>query len=67
MFHNLKNNDADLSLQNFEIFDFKIKVIPNRLEKHMSFSLDNKLVYNDSFHFLNSLLNSLVKKLAKND
>ena len=67
MFHNLKNNDAGLSLQNLEKFDFKIKVIPNRLEKHMSFRLDDKLVYNDSFQFLNSLLNSLVKKLAKND
>ena len=67
MFHNLKSNDAGLSLQNLEKFDFKIKVIPNRLEKHMSFGLDDKLVYNDSFQFLNSLLNSLVKKLAKNN
>ena len=34
----------------------------------MSFSLDNKLVvFIDSFQFLNSLLNNLVKNLGEDD
>ena len=37
------------------------------LEKYMSFSLDDKLVFIDSFQFLGSSLESLVKNLAKND
>ena len=33
----------------------------------MSFSLDNKLVVIDSFQFLSSSLDSLIKNLGKND
>ena len=33
----------------------------------MSFSINNKLSFIDSFHFLSSSLNSLVKNLAKDD
>ena len=40
---------------------------PNGLEKCMSFSLDDKLVLIDSFQFLGSSLDSLIKNLAKND
>ena len=66
VFHNLKNY-AHLILQELGKFDFKINVIPNRLEKYMSFSLDNKLVFIDSFQFLSSSLDSLVKNLGEND
>ena len=54
-------------MQELGKFDFKINVIPNRLEKYKSFSLDNKLVFIDSFHFLSFSLDSLVKKLGVND
>ena len=48
-------------------FGFKINVIPNGLEKYMSFSLNNKLVSIDSFQFLSFSLDSLVKNLGEND
>ena len=48
-------------------FDFKINVIPNGLEKYMSFSINNKLAFINNFHFLRSSLESLVKNLGKDD
>ena len=67
MFHHLKNDDAHLSFLNLGKFNFQTNFIPNRLGKYISFSLVNKLVFNDSFQFLNSLLDILVKNLGKND
>ena len=66
VFHILKNY-VHLIMQELGKFDFKINVIPNRLEKYKSFSLDSKLVFIDSFHFLSFSLDSLVKKLGVND
>ena len=37
-----------------------MNVIPNALEKYMSFSISNKLSFIDSFQFLSSSLDSLV-------
>ena len=54
-------------MQELYKFDFKINILPNRLLKYISFSLDNKLVFIKSFQFLSSSLYSLVKKLSKND
>ena len=48
-------------------FNLKINVIPNGLEKYMSFSINNKLILFDSFQFLRFPLDSLVKNLDKND
>ena len=39
--------------------------MPNGLEKYMSFSIKNKLIFIDNFQFLSPSLNSLVKNLAK--
>ena len=36
-------------MQELGKFDFKTNFIPNGLEKYMSFSLDNTLVFIDSF------------------
>ena len=44
-----------------------MNVIPNALEKYMSFNIINNLVFFDSFQFLDSSLDSLVKNLVKND
>ena len=43
----------------------KINVIPNGLEKYMSFSINNKLSFIDSFQFLSFPLDSLVKKFKQ--
>ena len=52
-------------MQELAKFNFKINVIPSRLEKHMSFSI--KLSFTDSFQFLGSSLDSFVKNLVKDD
>ena len=44
-----------------------MKFIPNVLEKYISFSLDEKFVFIDSFQFLSSSINSLVKNLGEID
>ena len=54
-------------MQELGKFDFKINVIPNGLEKYMSFSINNKLAFIINFHFLRSSLDSLVKNLGKDD
>ena len=48
-------------------FNLKINVIPNGLETYMSFSINNKLIFIDSFQFLSSSLDSLAKNLAKDN
>ena len=65
-FYNLKNYDSYL-LQELGKFNLKINVIPNELEKYMSFSINNKLSFIDNFQFLSSSLDSLVKNLGDND
>ena len=62
MFHNYGGH---LIMQELGKFDFKINVIPNGLEKYMSFSFDTKLVVIDSFQFIRSSLDSLVNNLVK--
>ena len=44
-----------------------MKVIPHGLEKYISFIINNKLRFADSFQFLISLLDSLVETLGKDD
>ena len=61
IFHNLKNHDSHLIMQELGKFNFKINVIPNGLEKYMSFTINNKLSFIDSFQFLSSSLDSLNK------
>ena len=67
VFHNLKKYDSHLIMQELGKFNLKINVITNKLEKYMSFTINNKLSFIDSFHFLSFSLESLVKNLCKND
>ena len=48
VFHNLKNCDL-LIMQELGKFNLEINVIPNKLEKYMSFSVNDKLSFIDSF------------------
>ena len=48
-------------------FNFKKSVIPNGLEKYMSFNINNKLIFVNTFQFLSFLLDSLVRNLGKNN
>ena len=54
-------------MQELGKFNLKTDFIPNVLQKYMSFSINNKLIFIDSFQFLNSSLGSLVKNLTKDD
>ena len=54
-------------MQELKKFNLKINVTPNLLEKYMSFRINNKLRFIDSFRFLTSSLDSLVKNLNKGD
>ena len=48
-------------------FILEANVIPNGLEKYMSFIINNKLRFIDSFQFLSSSIDSLVKHLSQYD
>ena len=48
-------------------FDVKISVIPNGLEKYMTFTVNKNLVFIDSNQFMNSGLDSLVETLSNDD
>ena len=67
MFHSLKNYDSHLIMQELGKSNLKINVIRNGLEKYMGFNINNKLSFIDSFQFLSSSLDSLVRNLGKDD
>ena len=48
-FHILKDYDSHLIMHKLRNFEFKINVIPNRLKKMMSFNINSKLIFIDSF------------------
>ena len=54
-------------MQELSKLNLKINIIPNKLEKYMSFNIRNKINFTDSFQFLSSSLVSLVKALGKNN
>ena len=54
-------------MQELAKFNLKINVIHNGLEKYMSFSINNKQSFIDSFQFLSSSLDCLVKNIGKDD
>ena len=67
VFLNLKSCDSYLIIQELGKISFKMNVILKRSEKYMSFNINNKLIFIDSFQFLSSPLDSLVKNLGKAD
>ena len=54
-------------MQELDKCNLKINVIRNGLEKYISFSINNKPSFIDSFQFLGCSLDSLVKNLGKDD
>ena len=66
LFHSLKNFDSHLIIQELGKSNLKINAIPNGLKKYMSFSINNNLSFIDSFQFLSSSLDNLVKNLNTN-
>ena len=60
----MKNYDTHLIMQELRKFDLFINVIPDGLERYMRFSIDNKLVFVDSFQFLSCSIDNSVKNLG---
>ena len=58
VFHNIKNCDSHLIMQELGKFSPKVNVISNGLEKYTSFSINNKLNFVDRFQFLSSSFDS---------
>ena len=67
IFHNLKGYDGHLIFSELNKFDVKINVIPNRLEKDMTFFLGKNLVFIESMKNMDLSLEKLVKNLSDED
>ena len=67
IFHNFKGYDSHLIFYERKKSNVKINLIPNGLEKYMSFILNKNLVFIDSMQFMNSSLEKLVKNLSDDD
>ena len=52
--YNVNNFESHLVMQDLGKLNFKIRAITNGLEKYMSFRINNKLSFIDSFHMLSS-------------
>ena len=67
IFHNLKGYDNHLIFKELSKFDCRVSVIPNGLEKHMSFTLNRNIVFIDNMLFMNSSLDKLAGNLGSED
>ena len=67
IFHNLRGYDGHLIIKEIRKFDVKVSVIPNELEKYMTFTINKNYVFLDSVQFMNCSLHALVKNLSDND
>ena len=77
IFHNLRGYDSHFIMQQIgeiakkhayknkrgEECHMNINCIPNNMEKYLAFMLGNHLVFLDSFQFMNSSLDNLIKNL----
>ena len=64
IFHNLKEYDGYLIMQETRKFNKSINVIPNNMERYMAFMI-SYLVFIDSFQFMSSNLSNLANNLSK--
>ena len=67
IFHNLKGYDSHLIFKELSKFDCRVSVIPNGLEKYMSFTLNRNIVCIDSMLFTNISLDKLAGNLGSKD
>ena len=59
--------DSHLIIKEVSKSNMKVAVIPNELEKYMTFKINGSLVFIDSLQFIKSSLDSLVKNLMDED
>ena len=63
IFHNLRGYDSHIIMQCIGKLGEDIFIIPNNMEKYMSFGLGKHIVFIDSFQFMSSSLAELVNNL----
>ena len=63
IFHNLRGYDSHLIFKELSKFSCNISVIPNGLEKYVSFTLNKNIIFIYSMLFMNSSLDKSVKNL----
>ena len=66
-FHNLEGYESHLIFKELSNFNVKKSVIPNGLEKYMTFMINKNLFFIDSIQFMKSSLDLLVKNLMSED
>ena len=54
-------------MQELDKFNLIINVIPTDWKIYISFNINNNLIFVDTFQFLSSLLDRVVKSLSKDD
>ena len=64
IFHNLRGYDSHFIMQEIGKLKQEINVIPNTMEKYMAFMIGKHLVFLDSFQFMSSSLDNLVKNIS---
>ena len=67
IFHNLRGYDGHSIMEEISKCDVEIRVIPNGLEKHMAFTINENFIFIGSIQFKESSLGFLVKNLSNND
>ena len=67
IFHNLRGYDSHLIFKELNKFNCSFSVIPNGLEKYMSFTVGKNIVFIDSMLFMNSSLDKLAESLSSQD
>ena len=79
IFHNLRGYDSHFIMQEIgaivknhtyknkkgEMKEMNINAVPNNMKKYMAFMLGNHLTFIDSFQFISSSLENLVKNITK--
>ena len=65
VFHNLRAYDSHFIMQEIGKFNQDINVIPNNMEMYLAFMLGKSLVFIDSFQYMSSSLENLVKNLPE--
>ena len=63
--HNLRGCDSHFIMQEIDKFNMDINVIPNNMEKYMTFVIGKHLVFLDSFQFMSSGLDKLASNLSR--
>lgn len=63
--HNFRNYDSHLIIRGFGKFGKDFFVIPTNSEKYLSVTIDDKIVFLDSYQFLSASLETLVENLKQ--